>query len=98
MNRVTLSKLLTTLSLSSLICEMGPRIVQITDHIHGLCELIENALGGLHAAWHEVVLKWQHFKTKSMITSVSHLAKGDQLRALYFDPVFSDRKTLQRFH
>ena len=74
MNCVTLSKLLTTLSLSSLICEMGPRIVQITDHIHGLCELIETALGGLHEAWHKVVHKWEHFKTKSLITSVSHLA------------------------
>lgn len=71
-NCVTLRKLLTTLSLSSLICELGPGIVWITDHIHWLCGLNENALGGHHEAWREVLRKWQHFKTKSVITLVHH--------------------------
>ena len=71
MSSVTLSKLLTSLSLSSPFIEMGSRIVWITNQIHGLCGLNENARG-LPEAWHEVLHKWHHLKTKSMIILWSH--------------------------
>ena len=62
---------LTSLSLSSPFYEMGSRIVWITNQIHGLCGLNENARG-LPEAWHEVLHKWHHLKTKSMIILWSH--------------------------
>lgn len=86
-DRVTLSKLLTPLNLSPVICETGLRTVCL------LWRLIKNAHVGLHKAWHEAYHRLRHFKNKVNNNSAVSPTEWDQLEALYiFGHIFPDRK------